>query len=41
MLHDLGLTPLAKLKDVLPKVAAKLDHGNWTIEAEQALVKGA
>ncbi|MEI6516234.1 MAG: alcohol dehydrogenase catalytic domain-containing protein [bacterium] len=40
MLHDLGLTPLANLKDVLPKVAAKLDHGNWTIEAEKELVAG-
>lgn len=40
MLHDLGLTPLAKLKDVLPAVAAKLDHGNWTIEAEKELVAG-
>lgn len=40
MLHDLGLTPLAKLKDILPKVAAKLDHGNWTIEAEKELVAG-
>lgn len=38
MLHDLGLTPLSKLGQVLPKVAAKLDHGNWTAEAEKALV---
>lgn len=38
MLHDLGLTPLAKLGEVLPQVAAKLDHGNWTTAAEKALV---
>ena len=38
MLHDLGLTPLSKLGEVLPKVAAQLDHGNWTAEAEKTLV---
>ena len=38
MLHDLGLTPLSKLGEILPKVAAKLDHGNWTAAAEKALV---
>jgi threonine dehydrogenase-like Zn-dependent dehydrogenase len=38
MLHDLGLTPLSKLGGILPKVAAKLDHGNWTAEAEKALI---
>ncbi len=38
MLHDLALTPLSKLGEILPKVAAKLDHGNWTTEAEKALL---
>lgn len=38
MLHDLGLTPLSKLGEVLPEVAAKLDHGNWTTGAEKALL---
>ena len=38
MLHDLGLTPLSKLGDILPRVAAKLDHGNWTAAAERELV---
>ena len=38
MLHDLGLIPLAKLGGILPEVSAKLDRGNWTQAAEQALV---
>lgn len=38
MLHDLGLTPLSTLGAIKPAVAAKLDHGNWTAEAEKALV---
>ena len=38
MLHELGLTPLSKLGEILPKVAAKLDHGNWTADAERELV---
>jgi len=37
MLHDLGLTPLSKLGTVLPAVAAKLDHGNWSMAAEKAI----
>ena len=37
-LHDLGLTPLAKLAETHPAVASKLDHGNWTRAAEEALL---
>ena len=37
---DLRLTPLEKLKDVLPEVAAKLGPGDtWTREAEAELVR--
>jgi hypothetical protein len=37
---DLPLTPLEKLKDVLPEVAAKLGPGDtWTNEAEAALIE--
>ena len=39
MLHDLPLTPLAKLGDALPKVAAKLNRGNWTVAAEKELLE--
>lgn len=38
MLHDLGLTPLKDLAEVLPSVAAKLDDGCWTAEAEAELL---
>ncbi|MDR1852033.1 MAG: alcohol dehydrogenase catalytic domain-containing protein [Propionibacteriaceae bacterium] len=35
---ELGLTPLDKLAETLPEVAAKLDNGRWTKAAEQALL---
>lgn len=38
MLHDLGLTPLSKLAVDRPDVAAQLDHGHWTAQAERVLV---
>jgi hypothetical protein len=38
-LHDLGLVPLNALAKELPAVAAKLDHGNWSLAAEQELLK--
>lgn len=38
MLHDLGLTPVSQLEEVLPEVAAKLNGGVWTKEAEEALL---
>lgn len=37
----LPLTPLEKLKDSFPRVAAKLDGGRWTHEAEKALLEEA
>lgn len=40
-LHNLGLVPLNALAKVLPAVAAKLDHGNWSLAAEQELLKAA
>ena len=39
MLHDVGLIPLAELGEHYPSVAAKLDDGKWTGEAEQELLK--
>jgi hypothetical protein len=41
MLHEMPLTPLNTLKDVYPTVAAKLDRGQWTLAAEQELLKVA
>jgi threonine dehydrogenase-like Zn-dependent dehydrogenase len=38
-LHDLPLTPLEQLKDRFPTVAARLDAGKWTREAEQELLR--
>lgn len=38
MLHDMGLIPLEELSQKLPDVAAKLENGNWTKEAEQTLL---
>jgi L-sorbose 1-phosphate reductase len=38
MLHDVGLIPLADLGKHFPTVAAKLDDGRWTREAEQELL---
>jgi len=40
-LHDVGLIPLAELGDQFPTVAAKLDNGSWTIEAEHELLRVA
>lgn len=41
MLHDLGLTPVAELSERFPEVAAKLNGGLWTKEAEEALLARA
>jgi len=41
MLHDLGLVRLSELADRFPAVAAKLDEGQWTAEAEAALLAEA
>lgn len=41
MLHDLPLTPLTDLAKSLPTVAAKLDKGQWTLAAEQELLRVA
>ncbi|MBN1943505.1 MAG: alcohol dehydrogenase catalytic domain-containing protein [Phycisphaerae bacterium] len=38
-LRDLPLTPLAKLSQTHPAVAAKLDAGRWTQAAEKELLK--
>nr|WP_304650909.1 alcohol dehydrogenase catalytic domain-containing protein [Tessaracoccus sp. OS52] len=40
MLHDLGLTRLVDMPEKLPHVAAKLNDGVWTKEAEAALLAG-
>ncbi len=37
-LHDLGLVRLVDMAAKLPEVAAKLNNGLWTIEAEKALL---
>ena len=41
MLHDFGLIPLGELRQRFPTVAAKLDGGKWTREAEQELLRVA
>jgi len=41
MLHDVGLIPLAELHRHFPTVAAKLDDGKWTPEAERELLRVA
>jgi threonine dehydrogenase-like Zn-dependent dehydrogenase len=41
MLHNLGLIPLADLPRKFPSVAAKLEGGMWTREAERELVRVA
>lgn len=41
MLHDLPLTRLVDMPEKLPHVAAKLNDGVWTKEAEAALLAGA
>lgn len=38
MLRDLGLIPLGELPKRFPSVAARLDGGKWTREAEQELL---
>ncbi|MBK7820199.1 MAG: alcohol dehydrogenase catalytic domain-containing protein [Tessaracoccus sp.] len=40
-LHDLPLTRLVDMPERLPHVAAKLNNGIWTKEAEQALLAGS
>ncbi len=40
MLHNLPLTRLVDMPEVLPHVAAKLKDGVWTKEAEEALLAG-
>ena len=37
-LHDLGLIRLADLNDKMPEVAAAMDGGRWTKQAEQVLL---
>jgi hypothetical protein len=41
MLHDIDLVPLVDLHKTLPAVAAKLDKGQWTWDAEQELLRMA
>jgi len=41
MLHDLRLTPLSELATKFPTVAAKLDKGKWTRDAEIELLRVA
>jgi threonine dehydrogenase-like Zn-dependent dehydrogenase len=41
MLHDMGLTSLDELDSHFPTVAAKLDGGKWTRDAEQELLRVA
>jgi threonine dehydrogenase-like Zn-dependent dehydrogenase len=41
MLHEVGLIPLAQLKDHFPTVAAKLENGQWCRAAEQELLRVA
>ncbi|MDC4232106.1 alcohol dehydrogenase catalytic domain-containing protein [Actinomyces sp. B33] len=41
MLHDLGLTPVGELEQEYPQVAALLNDGLWTKEAEEALLASA
>jgi L-sorbose 1-phosphate reductase len=41
MLHEVGLVPLVDLHKSFPTVAAKLDHGQWAIAAEQELLRVA
>lgn len=41
MLHEVPLIPLNQLEGHFPTVAAKLDHGQWTREAEEELLRVA
>jgi hypothetical protein len=41
MLRELGLIPLGELGQRFPTVAAKLDDGRWTREAESELLRVA
>ncbi len=40
-LPELGLTPLDELEEKMPNVAAKLNNGIWTVEAEKELLSKA
>jgi threonine dehydrogenase-like Zn-dependent dehydrogenase len=40
-MHDTGLIPLDELEKHFPTVAAKLDDGQWTQEAEEELLRQA
>ena len=40
-LHDMPMTVLSELKDARPEVFQKLDNGQWTEEAEKALLAKA
>lgn len=41
MLHDLGLIPLADLRNLFPTVSEKLELGQWTKAAEEELLRVA
>jgi L-sorbose 1-phosphate reductase len=40
-LHDVGLIPLTDLSRQFPTVSRKLDHGRWTLAAEEELLQVA
>jgi hypothetical protein len=40
-LHDLDLLPLSSLAARFPTVAERLDHGQWSLAAEQELLRVA
>jgi hypothetical protein len=40
-LHDVGLVPLTDLSRRFPTVSRKLDHGRWTLAAEEELLEVA
>jgi L-sorbose 1-phosphate reductase len=41
MLHDVGLIPLTELRKHYPTVAAMLNNGQWTVAAEEELLRVA
>jgi hypothetical protein len=41
MLHELGLIPLADLRNIFPTVSEKLERGQWTKAAEEELLRAA
>jgi len=41
MLHELGLIPLADLRNIFPTVSDKLERGQWTKAAEEELLRAA